>query len=56
MPGHSVSVSEAAYTITVTESLENGYFSDQAPLDWGKVTTYHGIVTLYRDHSHLRRN
>jgi 1,4-alpha-glucan branching enzyme len=38
------------------EFLENGYFSDTNRLDWTKVGTYGGIVSLYRDLCRLRRN
>lgn len=38
------------------EFLEDGFFSDEDPLDWSKADTYHGILLLYRDLIHLRRN
>jgi 1,4-alpha-glucan branching enzyme len=39
------------------EFLENGWFHDNPlELDWSKTTTYAGIVQLYRDLIHLRRN
>jgi 1,4-alpha-glucan branching enzyme len=39
------------------EFLENGWFQDNpVELDWSKTTTYAGIVQLYRDLIHLRRN
>jgi 1,4-alpha-glucan branching enzyme len=39
------------------EFLESGYFhNDPQELDWTKTTTYSGIVNLYRDLIHLRRN
>jgi 1,4-alpha-glucan branching enzyme len=38
------------------EFLEDGYFSDQRRLDWTKVATNSGIVQLYRDLIHLRRD
>ncbi len=38
------------------EFLEDGYFSDTDPLDWNKATTNAGIVSLYQDLIHLRRN
>lgn len=38
------------------EFLEWGCWGDQTPLDWGKAATFSGIVTLYRDLIHLRRN
>lgn len=38
------------------EFLESGYFSDQTPLDWSKLTTYAGIQLLYHDLIRLRRN
>jgi 1,4-alpha-glucan branching enzyme len=38
------------------EFLEDGYFAAEDPLDWGKSTTYGGIITLYRDLIRYRRN
>ncbi len=38
------------------EFLEDGYFDDDDPLDWTKVTTYAGIVQLYSDLIALRLN
>ena len=38
------------------EMLEDGYFTDTDPLDWTKVTTYAGIVQMYKDMIALRRN
>jgi 1,4-alpha-glucan branching enzyme len=38
------------------EFLEDGYFSDDDPLDWSKTTTYSGILQLYKDLIKLRRN
>lgn len=38
------------------EMLENGYFNDQQPLDWSKLTSFSGIHQLYRDLIRLRRN
>ncbi|MCU1277585.1 MAG: glycosyl hydrolase, family 13, partial [bacterium] len=38
------------------EMLTNGYFADNHPLDWTRATTYAGIVNLYTDLAHLRRN
>lgn len=38
------------------EMLEDGYFSDQDPLDWTKQTKFAGIVALYRDLIALRKN
>jgi 1,4-alpha-glucan branching enzyme len=38
------------------EMLEDGFWSDQDPLDWAKATTYSGIVSMYRDLARLRRN
>jgi 1,4-alpha-glucan branching enzyme len=39
------------------EFLESGYFhNDPQELDWAKTSTYSGIVNLYRDLIHLRRN
>jgi 1,4-alpha-glucan branching enzyme len=37
------------------EFLEDGAFSDTNPLDWSKTTTYAGILALYTDLIHLRR-
>jgi 1,4-alpha-glucan branching enzyme len=38
------------------EFLENGWFTDQVPLDWQKANSYSGILRLYRDLIRLRRN
>jgi 1,4-alpha-glucan branching enzyme len=38
------------------EFLEDGFFADTDPVDWGKRTTYAGIRNLYRDLIQLRRN
>jgi 1,4-alpha-glucan branching enzyme len=38
------------------EFLENGWFKDSEPLDWSKQYKYAGILNLYRDLIHLRRN
>ena len=38
------------------EFLEDGYFDDEDPLDWTKLTTYAGIVQLYKDLIGLRLN
>jgi 1,4-alpha-glucan branching enzyme len=38
------------------ELLENGYFTDQVPLDWTKATTFAGIVAMYKDLIALRKN
>jgi 1,4-alpha-glucan branching enzyme len=38
------------------EMLTNGYFADNRPLDWTRASTYAGIVKLYTDLAHLRRN
>ena len=39
------------------EFLESGYFhNDPQELDWSKTATYSGILQLYRDLIHLRRN
>ncbi|MCK8497435.1 alpha-amylase family glycosyl hydrolase [Myxococcus fulvus] len=38
------------------EILENGFFSDQDPVDWQKLTDFGGIHNLYRDLIRLRRN
>jgi 1,4-alpha-glucan branching enzyme len=38
------------------EFLENGHFADTVPLDWTKTSTYAGILALYTDLIHLRRN
>lgn len=38
------------------EFLMNGYFSDEIPLDWSRANTYGGILRLYRDMIHLRRD
>ncbi|MFY1829052.1 alpha-amylase family glycosyl hydrolase [Myxococcus fulvus] len=38
------------------EILEDGFFADGDPVDWGKLSTYGGIHNLYRDLIRLRRN
>jgi 1,4-alpha-glucan branching enzyme len=38
------------------EFLENGYFQANVPIDWSKLGTYAGIVQMYTDLMHLRRN
>jgi 1,4-alpha-glucan branching enzyme len=38
------------------EFLEDGWFADTDPLDWGKATTYGKIIDLHRDLIRLRRN
>lgn len=38
------------------EFLENGWFDDHMPLDWTKSERYSGILQLYRELIHLRRN
>ncbi len=38
------------------ELLENGYFTDQVPVDWTKKTTFSGILAMYRDLIGLRKN
>ena len=38
------------------EFLEDGFFHDDDPLDWTKVTTYSGILQLYTDLIALRLN
>jgi 1,4-alpha-glucan branching enzyme len=38
------------------EMLTDGHFDDNRPLDWSRATTYSGIVKLYTDLVHLRRN
>jgi 1,4-alpha-glucan branching enzyme len=38
------------------EFLEDEYFRDSTPLDWGKLNSYPGINALYRDLIRLRRN
>jgi 1,4-alpha-glucan branching enzyme len=38
------------------EFLEDEYFRDDDPLDWGKVVTHAGILQLYTDLIRLRRN
>ena len=38
------------------EFLEDRYFDDHVELDWSKANRYSGIVNLYRDLIHLRRN
>ena len=38
------------------EFLAQGWFNDNAPLDWSNATTFAGITQLYRDLIRLRRN
>lgn len=38
------------------EFLESGWFDDHVPLDWQKADKNSGLVQLYRDLIHLRRN
>jgi 1,4-alpha-glucan branching enzyme len=38
------------------EFLEDGYFQDTVPLDWGRLQAFSGINLLYRDLIRLRRN
>ncbi len=38
------------------EFLEDGWFSDDTPLDWDRADTFAGITDLYRDLITLRRN
>jgi 1,4-alpha-glucan branching enzyme len=38
------------------EMLTGGSFADDHPLDWARATTWAGIVQLYTDVAHLRRN
>jgi 1,4-alpha-glucan branching enzyme len=38
------------------EFLEDGWFQDSDPLDWSKTTTYSGVLKMYTDLIHLRRN
>jgi 1,4-alpha-glucan branching enzyme len=38
------------------EFLEDGWFDDSKPLDWGKVEKFPGIVELYKELFRLRRN
>ena len=38
------------------EFLEDAWFHDTDPIDWAKRDRYRGIVQLYRDLIHLRRN
>ena len=38
------------------DMLADGYFADDHPLDWSRASTYAGIVRLYTDLVHLRRN
>jgi 1,4-alpha-glucan branching enzyme len=38
------------------EFLENGYFTDQVPLDWTKVDRFSGILAMYKDLIAMRRN
>ncbi len=38
------------------EFLEGGWFRDDVPVDWDQREDFHGILRLYRDLVHLRRN
>lgn len=38
------------------EFLCGGWFDDDAPLDWSNASAFPGIIQLYRDLIHLRRN
>jgi 1,4-alpha-glucan branching enzyme len=38
------------------EYLEDGFFSDDDPLDWDKLALFPGIHAMYRDMIGLRRN
>lgn len=38
------------------EFLEDRWFHDEDPLDWSRVETLGGILAIYRDLIHLRRN
>ena len=38
------------------ELLEDRWFHDEDPVDWGRKKAFKGIVHLYRDLIHLRRN
>jgi 1,4-alpha-glucan branching enzyme len=38
------------------EFLEDGWFDDREPLDWGRLKKFPGIHLLYRDLIRLRRN
>jgi 1,4-alpha-glucan branching enzyme len=38
------------------EFLEDKWFHDQDPLDWSKTKRFSGILDMYRDLIHLRRN
>jgi 1,4-alpha-glucan branching enzyme len=38
------------------EFLQGDWFDDQVPLDWHQAKEFSGIVKLYRDLIHLRRN
>jgi 1,4-alpha-glucan branching enzyme len=38
------------------EFLEDKWFQDQDPLDWSKTKRFSGILDMYRDLIHLRRN
>jgi 1,4-alpha-glucan branching enzyme len=38
------------------EFLESGYFSDTIALDWTKLQSFPGIMTMYRDMIRLRRD
>jgi 1,4-alpha-glucan branching enzyme len=38
------------------EFLEDGWFTDEVPLDWTKAESFPGITALYRDLLHLRLN
>jgi 1,4-alpha-glucan branching enzyme len=38
------------------ELLEDEWFRDEVPLDWTRADTYAGVLRLYRDLVHLRRD
>jgi 1,4-alpha-glucan branching enzyme len=38
------------------EFLEGGWFRDDVPVDWAQNEEFHGVVRLYRDVIHFRRN
>jgi 1,4-alpha-glucan branching enzyme len=38
------------------EFLEDGWFHDQDPIDWGKAERFQGILSIYRDMVSLRLN
>lgn len=38
------------------EFLQDGYFRDDVPLEWHRAESFGGIVQMYRDLVHLRRN